>query len=125
MYYMPIRVVNFAERAQVAIDFSGLNGPRLRDAMAAAGCELSKNHCYKLIRGEIEDPRYSTVAALIAATGVPANWFFDADIGEVANPSSLARYVSREGASTGLSHPHRSRTEREAGGQQPYGAEGD
>lgn len=125
MYYMAIRVVNFAERAQVAIDFSGLNGPRLRDAMAEAGCELSKNHCYKLIRGEIEDPRYSTVAALIAATGVPANWFFDADIGEVATPSSLARYITREGASTGLSHPHRARAERDGGDRNTNGAKGD
>jgi hypothetical protein len=125
MYYMPIRVVNFAERAQVAIDFSGLNGPRLRDAMAAAGCELSKNHCYKLIRGDQRSNRAVARVLDLAATGVPANWFFDADIGEVANPSSLARYISREGASTGLSHPHRSRTEREAGGQHPYGTEGD
>lgn len=125
MYCMAIRVVNFAERAQVAIDFSGLNGPRLREAMAEAGCELSKNHCYKLIRGEIEDPRYSTVAALIAATGVPANWFFDADIGEVATPSSLARYITREGASTGLSHPHRARAERDGGDRNTNGAKGD
>lgn len=115
MYFMAARVVNFAERAQVAIDFSGLNGPRLREAMAEAGCELSKNHCYKLIRGEIDDPRYTTVAALIAATGVPASWFFDADIGEAATPSSLARYIDRELSSAVVTRTHGTRSQRESG----------
>lgn len=104
-------MISFAERAQVAIDFSGLNGPQLREAMADAGCDLSRNHCYKLIRGEIEDPRYRTVAALIAATGVPANWFFDPTVAD-ATPQSLADYVARERASTGLAHPNRARAER-------------
>ncbi|QGN34012.1 hypothetical protein [Microlunatus sp. Gsoil 973] len=111
---MPTRVVNFAERAQVAIDFSGLNGPQLRQAMAEAGCELSKNHCYKLIRGEIEDPRFNTVAALIAATGVPANWFFDPDI-ESATPSSLAGYIARERSSAVVARTHSARSQRETG----------
>lgn len=93
------RVTNFVERVQAAIDFSGLNGPGLRQAMADAGCELSKNHCYKLMRGEIEDPRYTTLAALIAATGVPASWFFDPDVGDTATPTSLTQYIERERAS--------------------------
>lgn len=106
MYLMAGPVENFAERMQVAIDFSGLNGPQLRQAMAEAGCELSKNHCYKLIRGEIEDPRYSTVAALIAATGVPASWFFDPDVGDTATPTSLTRYIERERASGVVPRTH-------------------
>jgi hypothetical protein len=110
-----VLIPNFAERAQVAIDFSGLNGPQLRTAMAAAGCELSKNHCYKLIRGEILDPRFSTVAAVIVATGVPSSWFFDPDIGGAATPTSLARYIQREETSTGLAHPHGTRSQREHG----------
>lgn len=109
MYLMAARVENFAERMQVAIDFSGLNGPQLRQAMAAAGCELSKNHCYKLIRGEIEDPRYSTLAALIAATGVPASWFFDPEVGESATPMSLASYIERERSSAVVARTHGSR----------------
>lgn len=111
-------IPGFGERAQIAIDFSGLNGPQLRAAMAAVGCELSKNHCYKLMRGEIDDPRFSTVAAVIAATGVPSNWFFDSDIGGAATPTSLGRYIQREENSTGLAHPHAARSQREYGYQE-------
>ena len=110
---MAARVANFVERAQVAIDFSGLNGPGLRQAMAEAGCELSKNHCYKLMRGEIEDPRFSTLAALIAATGVPASWFFDPDVGDAATPASLERYIDRERTSAVGGRAHGARSQRE------------
>lgn len=109
MYRMAARVTNFVERIQVAIDFSGLNGPQLRQAMADAGCELSKNHCYKLMRGEIEDPRYTTLAALIAATGVPSSWFFDPEISETATPSSLEQYIERERSSSAVPRAYGSR----------------
>jgi len=111
-------IPDFGERAQVAIDFSGLNGPQLRTAMAAVGCELSKNHCYKLMRGEIDDPRFSTVAALIAATGVPSSWFFDPDIEGSATPTSLTRYILREERSTDLDHPNAARPQRVQGYQE-------
>jgi hypothetical protein len=100
---MDIRDVSFAERAQVAIDFSGLSSPELREALAAVGLPLSRTHFYRLIGGEVNDPRYSTIAALIAATGVPASWFFDPAVGASdATPAGLAAYLDRVGFSARL-----------------------
>lgn len=90
-------VINFAERAQLAIDFSGLSVAQLRDAMVAAGCDVSLNHCYRLMRGEIANPKFDTVAGLVAATGVPANWFFDRELGQAAAPETLSRYMTQSG----------------------------
>lgn len=106
----------------MAIDESGLNGPELRAAMAAAGYQLSKNHCYKLIDGQVQDPRYSTIAALIVATGVPAAWFFDADIGGGASSTTLARYISREGTSS-AGNPYGTRGERQQHDEDADGSE--